>query len=77
MPRLTPVHWKVLECIFEMDGFKFHRQEGSHRAYVKKDVFRPIIIPTYPNIDVDIIRGLMRTAHMSRDRYLKLLSKCK
>jgi predicted RNA binding protein YcfA (HicA-like mRNA interferase family) len=77
MPRITPLHWKVLECIFKYDGFVFHRQRGSHRAYVKNGIIRPIIIPTYPNVDVDIIKGLMRTAGMEREKYFKLLAKCK
>ena len=77
MPRLTPVKWKVLECIFKNDGFRFERQEGSHRSYVKKGIQRPIIIPTYNEIDVDIIRTNMRTAKMSREKYFKLLAKCK
>ncbi len=66
MPRLTPVKWKVLEFIFLKDGFVFERQEGSHRSYVKEGVLRPVIIPTYPEVDVHIIRGKMRTASMTR-----------
>ncbi|MGP8051944.1 MAG: type II toxin-antitoxin system HicA family toxin [Desulfobaccales bacterium] len=32
---MAPVHWRVLEKIFQIKGFKFARQEGSHRSYVK------------------------------------------
>ncbi len=77
MSRLTPVKWKILECIFLKDGFVFERQEGSHRSYSKKGVLRPVIIPTYPEVDVHIIRGNMRTANMSRERYFQLLEQCK
>ena len=35
MPKIVPVHWTVLEKIFVLDGWRFNRQEGSHRAYVK------------------------------------------
>jgi predicted RNA binding protein YcfA (HicA-like mRNA interferase family) len=38
MPRLTPVKWQILECIFMKDGFVFERQEGDHRAYSKENV---------------------------------------
>lgn len=62
MPRLTPVKWKILECIFLKDGFHFERQVGSHRSYIKEGILRPVIIPTYNEIDVDIIRSNMRTA---------------
>lgn len=77
MPRITPVHWKVLECIFLQDGFAFERQDGDHKSYVKPGIKRPIIIPTYREIDIDIIKSNMRTAQMSRDRYFELLGLCK
>ena len=77
MPRLIPVNWKVLESIFLKDGFVFDRQVGDHRAYVKPGISRPVIIPTYKEIDVDIIISNIRTAGMTRDRYFKLLKDCK
>lgn len=77
MPRITPVHWKVLECIFVKDGFVFERQKGDHRSYVKPGVFRPIVIPTYKEVDHNIILSNMRTAKMSRQGYFELLTNCK
>ncbi|MBA4371366.1 MAG: hypothetical protein C0402_00720 [Thermodesulfovibrio sp.] len=77
MPRLTPVHWKILECIFTLAGFVFERQVGSHRSYVKKGVNRPLIIPTYREIDIDIIKSNMRTAGMTRETYSRYLIQCK
>ncbi|MFZ7126377.1 MAG: type II toxin-antitoxin system HicA family toxin [Desulfobacterales bacterium] len=77
MPRLSPIHWKILVCVFEKDGFQFERQTGSHRTYIKKGVLRPVVIPEYSSIGPDIIRSNMRTAGMSRDRYFELLGECK
>jgi predicted RNA binding protein YcfA (HicA-like mRNA interferase family) len=77
MPRLKPVHWKVLECIFQKDGFVFERQEGDHRSYSKVGIPRPVVIPTYKEIDLDIIKSNMRTAQMDRKRYFELLRVCK
>lgn len=77
MPRLTPLHWKVLECIFLMDGFTFDGQVGSHRSYVKAGILRPVVIPEYQEIDIQIIKGNLRTAGMSRERYFALLKKCR
>jgi predicted RNA binding protein YcfA (HicA-like mRNA interferase family) len=77
MPRLGPVHWKTLDCIFRKAGFVFQRQEGAHRSYVKKGIARPVVIPTYKEIDTEIIRSNMRTAGMSRDEYFRLLEVCK
>ena len=76
MPRLTPQHWKTLECIFLRAGFEFVRQASSHRVYEKDGVLRPVILPEYEEIGVDIIRGLLRTANMSRNEYFKLLEEC-
>lgn len=75
MPKLAPTHWTALEKIFLLDGWRFHRQEGSHRSYVKPGVARPIVIPTYRAVPVSIIRNNMKTANMSRERYFELLSR--
>lgn len=78
MPRITPVHWKVLECVFLKAGFTLARHKGtSHRVYIKPGVIRPVIIPTYKEIDQDIIKSNMRSAKMSRDEYFKHLEECK
>ena len=76
MPRLAPVHWKTLECVFEKYGFKFKRQASSHRVYEKKGVLRPVIIPTYDDVLIDIIKKNMNTAGISREEYFELLSQC-
>ncbi len=55
----------------------FHRQDGSHRAYWKDGILRPVIIPVYNEIDVDIIKSNMRTACLDRETYFKYLEKCK
>ena len=47
MPRFAPVDWKTLESVFLAAGFRFKRQEGSHRAYVKEGIARPVVIPSY------------------------------
>ena len=77
MPRITPVSWQTLECIFIKAGFSFTRQKGDHRTYTKKDVLRPVIIPTYKEIQLDIIQSNMRTAGMNRKNYFQFLAECK
>ena len=59
--------------MFEQDGFRFDRQEGDHRIYVKAGVRRPIVIPMYRAVPVFIIKNLLRTSGMSRERYFELL----
>jgi len=73
MPRITPQSWRTLERIFLVSGFAFIRQGSSHRVYEKEGCLRPVIIPQYDEINVKIIRGLLRTAGMSREDYLSLL----
>jgi len=77
MPKFLPVDWRTLECVFLAAGFRFLRQEGSHRSYVKAGVLRPVVIPTYREIPVFIIRNNLKTASLSRDEYFRLLEQCK
>jgi predicted RNA binding protein YcfA (HicA-like mRNA interferase family) len=73
MPRITPVHWKDREKVFLACGFRFARQEGSHRSYVKEGILRPIVIPAYADVPVSIIRSSLKTAGISREDYFRLL----
>jgi len=73
MPTITPVHWKVLERVFLAAGFQFARQEGSHRSYTKPGISRPIVIPTYDEVPVSLIRNNLKTAGISREQYFRLL----
>lgn len=73
MPKLVPQHWTVLERIFLTAGFRFARQQGSPRSYVKAGIARPVVIPVYDEVPVAIIRSNLRTAGISRDEYFELL----
>jgi len=73
MPRITPVNWRDLERVFLAAGFTFARQEGSHRSYKKPGVLRPVVIPTYDEIPVSIIKNNLKTAGISREEYFRLL----
>jgi predicted RNA binding protein YcfA (HicA-like mRNA interferase family) len=77
MPKFAPVDWRTLERVFLSAGFRFLRQEGSHRSYVKPGVLRPVVIPTYREIPVFIIRNNLKTGSLSRDDYFRLLEQCK
>jgi len=77
MPRFTTVDWKTLERVFVTAGFRFDRQEGSHRSYVKDGIARPVVIPTYREIPVFIIRNNLKTAGISREDYFRFLDECR
>ena len=74
MPAIQPVPYQTLVRIFEKDGFSFARQSGDHRIYTKSGVKRPLVIPAYRSVPVFIIRNLLRTSGMSRERYFELLA---
>ena len=76
MPTLRPVDYLTLIRVFERDGFAFNRQHGDYLIYTKAGVKRPLVIPTYKELPVFIIKNLLRTAGMSRERYFDLLRNC-
>ena len=76
MAALRPVHYRTLVKIFEQDGFAFNRQSGDHLIYTKSGVKRPLVIPMYKAVPVFIIKNLLRTAGMTRERYFDLLKNC-
>ena len=73
MSRLAPADWRTLVRGFEADGFTRDRTTGSHVVLSKPGVARPVVIPKYADIGLDIIRNNMRTADMSRERCFELL----
>ena len=56
-------------------GFRFDRQEGSHRSYVKTGVARPVVIPAYREVPVFVIHNNLKTAGISRESYFQLLER--
>ncbi len=44
-------------------------------VFTKAGVIRPVVIPKYAAVPVFIIKNNLRTAGMSRDRYLELLKR--
>jgi len=73
VPQIAPVPYQVLVRIFEKDGFTFSRQSGDHLIYTKVGIKRPLVIPAYKAVPVFIIKNLLRSSDMSRERYFDLL----
>ncbi len=71
MPKISVIHYKKLIKFFEYHGFAFDRQRGSHLAYIKESIKRPIIIPAYKEVSVFIIKENLKTAGISREDYLR------
>ncbi len=73
MPRLVPVSYRRLIKVFEQDGWRYARTKGDHLIYTKPASIRPLVIPMHDEVPVFIIKNLLRTAGMSRERYFELL----
>ncbi len=76
MPRLGPLPWHKLVCVFEQLGYRQAGQKGSHIKLEKPGVARPLIVPKYNEVGRDIITTLIRTAGITREAFLTLLDKC-
>lgn len=73
MPQIVPVPYQELVRVFESEGFALVRQRGDHLIYTKTGVRRPLVIPAYRAVPVFIIKNLLRTAGVTRERYFELL----
>lgn len=73
MSYIAPIHYKKLVRVFELSGFVLDRREGDHFVYVKESIKRPVVIPTYKQVPVFIIKNNLRSAHISRGEYFRLL----
>ena len=78
MPKITPVDYRTLIRVFELDGFTISRQKGDHIVMTKAGIARPVVIKTSPRqIPVTHIRTNLTTAGISRERYFELLERIK
>ena len=76
MPRLTPLSWEKIVCVFGKLGYRKAGQKGSHVKLEKAGTARPLIVPRYNEVGIDIIHNLIRTAGISREAFLALLDRC-
>lgn len=75
MPKMNPVHYRLLIGIFEKVGFIYSRTKGDHMIFVKPGIIRALVIPMYENVPVFIIQNLLRTSGMTREEYFRLLGR--
>lgn len=76
MPRLTPLPWQKIVCVFEKLGYRMTGQKGSHIKMEKPGAARPLIVPRYDEVRLDIILNLIRTAGITREAFLSILERC-
>lgn len=75
MTRITPVQHRKIVRVLELEGFVLARQRGSHMVFVKTGIERPVVVPRYDPLPVFIIKNVLRTARISRERYFELLER--
>ncbi|MBL1211445.1 type II toxin-antitoxin system HicA family toxin [Geminocystis sp. GBBB08] len=74
MAKITSIPYQKLVKIFELEGFTVKGQKGDHLILTKPNVSRPVVIKTSPrNVAVTHIMTNLKTAGISRDKYLELL----
>lgn len=73
MPRIAPIPYQKLVRVLEMEGFALVREKGDHMIFSKPGILRPLVVPRYDALPVFIIKNVLRTAQISRERYLELL----
>lgn len=76
MPRLVPLRWDKIVCVFRQIGYRQAGQKGSHIKLEKPGMARPLIVPKYDEVGIDIITNLIRTAGIDRNAFLSLLENC-
>ncbi len=76
--RITPIHYRRLVKVFELDGFAFKRQKGDHLVFTKPGVKRPVVIKKSPReVPVTHILTNLQTAGITRERYFELLKQAR
>lgn len=75
MPRIVPIHYRKLVRVLEMERFTLVRERGDQMIFTKTGVLRPIVVPRYDALPVFIIKNVLRTAQISRERYLELTNR--
>jgi len=73
MPRINPIHYRKIVRVLEREGFALARERGDHMVFTKPEILRPVVVPRYDPLPVFIIKNILRTAGISRERYFDLL----
>jgi predicted RNA binding protein YcfA (HicA-like mRNA interferase family) len=71
---IEPTTCQVQIKIFEAAGCTYVRTRGDHLIYHYPGAKRPVVIPTYKEVPVFIIRNNMKVINMSVQDYLSLLA---
>lgn len=73
MARLAPIHWRRLKrsCLLPASSLCGKREVIAPNF--KVGISRPVVIPTYDEVPVSVIKNNLKTANLTRDDYFRLL----
>lgn len=74
MPKIPPHSGKESIEAFKKDGYELIRVSGDHFALWKDGLFRPLIVPLQKELPQAVVMSNLRTAGMTKGRYLELLT---
>ena len=73
MAQLPVLSGKEVVRIFELLGWQFVRQSGSHMVMVKDDEMASLSIPKHREVAKGTLRSLIRSANLTADEFIKLV----
>ena len=71
MTRLPALSGTEVIRTFERFGWEFVRQSGSHMTMVKDGEMATLSIPKHRNIAKGTLRGLIRSANLTIDEFVR------
>ena len=75
MAKLPVVSGREARRAFELTGWIFNRQRGSHMILIKPGVRANLSTPDHRELDRGLLRGLIRDAGMSTDEFEALVQR--
>lgn len=69
--------YKDIEKILNILGFKFMRQRGSHKSFVKKEAdgtHHQVVVPTHKALAHGTFSAILRQIGIDREEFVEMLS---
>jgi predicted RNA binding protein YcfA (HicA-like mRNA interferase family) len=76
MGKLYPIRPSQFEKFLLFIGCTFSRQKGSHKAYRRTGLIRPIIVPFHTgDLPLIVIKNTLKQLNMTTEQYLEIMSR--
>jgi len=75
MAKLPVVSGREARRVFELAGWIFSRQRGSHMILTKPGALANLSIPDHRELDRGLLRGLIRDAGMTTNEFETLVGR--